>query len=335
MKRTIDTPIVLAVWLIFASLACKFGGLSTASTPIIPSPFVSPTLAIAETTTPPPPAGEVPVPTEAFQATPDQLLATATPAADSAVEAGRPSQPAGEYAVVLVGSGDVLNVRQAAGIGQPIVAELPPGETGISLTGKEQQVGNDRWVEISHPQAGRGWVNAFYLTEVVAPQDFCRDGRVNALLADLDRAITTADGDLLAALVSPVHGLYLRYFHSGNVANYTPEEARWVFQSDYVMDWGIHPASGLEVRGTFRAEVLPTLVEVFESDYTLQCNDPGTGGGNYMFSWPVEYAPINYYLIHKPGTPGVDLDWRTYLAGVEFVGGKPYLFALIHYFWEP
>jgi hypothetical protein len=240
-----------------------------------------------------------------------------------------------EYAVVLVEENDVLNVRKGAGADQPSLANLKPGSAGISLTGQERRVGDDRWVEIRHPQAGSGWVNAYYLTEAVSPAAFCADDRVKTLVADLDRAITTGDGRLIAALVSPAHGLNVHYFRDGEVANYSQAEAAWIFESDYGMNWGIHPASGLEVKGAFQDVVLPSLLDVFESEYTLECNAPDLGGGNYTYAWPVEYAPINYYLIHKPGTPGIDLDWRSYLVGVEYVNGKPALFSLIHFFWEP
>ncbi|MBE3037249.1 MAG: hypothetical protein IMZ62_00315, partial [Chloroflexi bacterium] len=48
-----------------------------------------------------------------------------------------------------------------------------------------------------------------------------------------------------------------------------------------------------------------------------------------------EYANVNFYTVYKPGTPGVDLDFRYWLVGVEFVQGQPYVFALIHFAWEP
>jgi hypothetical protein len=29
------------------------------------------------------------------------------------------------------------------------------------------------------------------------------------------------------------------------------------------------------------------------------------------------------------------MDWHTWAVGVEYVNNKPYLYALIPYFWEP
>ncbi|HCB01753.1 MAG TPA: hypothetical protein DEP19_05165 [Anaerolineae bacterium] len=51
---------------------------------------------------------------------------------------------------------------------------------------------------------------------------------------------------------------------------------------------------------------------------------------------PAEYTNINFYTIYKPGTEQYGgLDWRAWIVGVEYVGGKPTLFALIHFQWEP
>jgi hypothetical protein len=325
------TLILLAGMLICSILACNYIDKITISPTNTPVPAsttsfadLSPTMPLPASPTPS--AANTPASTspEPPSPTPVSILTPTTQPGTSK-----------EYAVVLVKEDDVLNVRKAAGVNQPILGKLAYNAAGIALTGKEQWVGDDRWVEVRHAQAGTGWVNAYYLTEYVSAAQFCADNQVNILLDNLRRAVTTSDGNLFASIITPIHGLSLHYFRTGNVANYSPEEAKWVFQSDYSMNWGTHPASGLEVRGTFREVVLPTIIETFESGPTLECNAPDLGGGNYIYTWPAEYATINYYRVYKPGTPGVDLDWRTYLVGVEYVNGKPFLFALIHTFWEP
>lgn len=30
-----------------------------------------------------------------------------------------------------------------------------------------------------------------------------------------------------------------------------------------------------------------------------------------------------------------NLDWYTWAIGIKFVGGKPYIYALVPFFWEP
>jgi len=237
--------------------------------------------------------------------------------------------------VILVKEGDSLNVREAPDAQARVLERLSPTATGLILSGEEQRVGGERWVEILLPDGRRGWVNAYYLTERVEPPVFCADARVEALIEQFKTALNHQDGALLSRLVSPVHGLFLQYLRGGTVANYSPQEAGWVFNSTYVVNWGLHPASGLEVKGTFKDEVLPKLLDVLTADYEERCNDPGLGGTTYLFIWPTEYKNINFVSLHRPGSPGIELDWRTWLIGIEYVQGEPYLFALLHLTWEP
>lgn len=239
------------------------------------------------------------------------------------------------YAVILVPANDVLNARLMPGANNTVVGTLPPGATGIELTGKQAFVGDDHWVGVFLPGGRAGWVNAYYLTEQVPSAVFCTDPQITPMVASLRQALIDRNGALLSSLVSPAHGLEVSYLHNGNHAHYSPEEAGWLFQSDYVMDWGLHPASGLPVKGAFRETVLPDLLDVLAADFQLQCNRPDLGGGNYTYVWPERYHNINYLVLHRPGTPGAELDWRTWIAGVEYVQGRPYLFALVHLFWEP
>jgi hypothetical protein len=58
------------------------------------------------------------------------------------------------------------------------------------------------------------------------------------------------------------------------------------------------------------------------------------GGASYAATWP--YTGINYYSVYFPGTDANSkMDWRTWLVGVDYVGGKPYLYALMQFEWEP
>lgn len=240
------------------------------------------------------------------------------------------------YAVVLVLPGDVLNIRSAAGVGNAVVGTLRPTATGVNRTGPAATAAGDRWVEIQNPRGGTGWVNSKFLTEYVAPPAFCTDVRVNDLLGRLRTALLDSNGEGFGALVSPAHGLDVRLWRYGTVANYTPEEAAWAFQSDYEVSWGPAPGSGEETRGTFRAQPLPKLQEVFGANYTLHCNDTLDLATFSLEPWPPEYANVNFYTVYKPGTEQYGgLDWRAWTVGVEYLQGKPTLFALIHFQWEP
>jgi hypothetical protein len=239
------------------------------------------------------------------------------------------------YAVILVSPDDVLNIRTGAGVGNAIAGTLEPTATDVNRPGPASTADGERWVEIQSP-SGNGWVNGNFLTEYVAPSTFCSDTRVTTFLDNLKTAMLNSNGELLSSLVSPVHGLDVRLWRNGTVANYTSEEASWAFRSEYVVTWGPAPGSGAETSGTFNAEPLPKLQEVFSSSYTLHCNDTLDLATFSTDPWPREYSNINYYMVYKPGTEQYgELDWRAWTDGGEYVQGKPMLFSLIHYQWEP
>jgi hypothetical protein len=299
-------------------------------------------LATLPPTTPPLPSQPSPATPTAFPPTPynptsmpPPVTTQPPPAATQPPSPTLPPASTGPYAVILVAPGDSLNIRQGPGVDSTIIDRLPPNAAGFSSTGRQTPIGDQRWMEIVRAAGGTGWVNAAYLTEYITPANFCADARLTTLLAVFDQALNNKDGQALASLVSPTHGLRLTYLRTGHTAEYSPAEARWLFESTYVMDWGIHPASGMDIKGTFHETVLPDLLDVMNSAYTTACDAPDLGGGNYTYQWPDIYRNINYLALQKPGTPGVELDWRTWLAGIEYVGGKPYLFSLVHLFWEP
>jgi hypothetical protein len=237
--------------------------------------------------------------------------------------------------VILVEPNDILNLRAGPGTGFGVISTFKPDFNGIMRTGPSSQIDSDLWVEVRNPIGVIGWVNSKFLTEYVSTLAFCNDAQVPALLVDLNTALNTSNGDALADLVSPVHGLDLRFWRWGTVANYDQMEASFAFESDFEVNWGPAPGSGQDTRGTFSEIPLPKLQEVFAAGYESHCNDTLDLATFSNQPWPFEYANINFYNIYKPGSPGVELDWRAWLAGIEYVGGRPYLFALIHFQWEP
>jgi hypothetical protein len=235
--------------------------------------------------------------------------------------------------VILVDPTDVLNIRSGAGAGNSIVGTFSATATNIQRTGASAWAGDDLWVEVNNPAGGKGWVNSHFITEYIAPAAFCADAKVTTLLGSLDQALTNSNGEALAALVSPLHGMDVWLYRSGNPINFDAEHARWVFESTYINNWGSHPASGMDVSGSFHETVLPDLLDAFNANYELHCNERDVPASSD--TWPGNYANINLYKVYKPGSPGVDLDWRIWLAGVEYVNGKPYIFALIQFIWVP
>jgi hypothetical protein len=281
------------------------------------------------------PATDTPVAVTPSETAPPPSPTTA-PVLTATLAASSPQPVTGinnPYAVILVQPDDVLNVRTGAGVGNAIAGTLGPAATNVNRSGPAASADGDRWVEIQSP---RGWVNANFLTEHVASSAFCGDTRVNSLLTSLGSALLNSNGEQFASLVSPANGLDARLWRYGTVANYTPEEAAWVFQSDYVVSWGPAPGSGAETSGTFGDQLLPKLQEVFGAAYSLHCNDTLDLATFSLQPWPAEYANINFYMVYKPGSDEFGgLDWRAWAVGIEYVGGSPKLFALIHYQWEP
>jgi hypothetical protein len=232
------------------------------------------------------------------------------------------------YAVVMVESGDVLNVRSEPGVGGAIVDRLPPESTELTGTGRSARVGESRWVEILTASA-TGWVNAHYLTELVTPSLFCDDTRVFDVLADLSRALRTEDGERLFGVTSPAHGLTIHLVPGAGV-HYDDLEITSVFFSENEKDWGIHPYSGIPIQGAFKDIVLPALLTVVGDEAKrTECNTMVTGSMLYEASWPSEYGNFNFYTLHIPGTDEYEhMDWQTWVVGIEYVEGLPYVFAL-------
>lgn len=320
MKKAISFLFILGIFLAGCSPAVT-------KTPVpFPSPLSLPSPTPLVVSSP----SETPTASPASTLTPSSLAPTAT--AGSGIVPGSPSGP---YAVILVSPADVLNIRSGPGVGSTIVGSFAAAETNVMRTGPSTTADGDLWVEVQKPDGGAGWVNAYYLTEYAAPTAFCADARVNTLIASLGSALTSNNGEQLSGLVSPAHGMTVYLWRYGNSVTFEPDDARWVFESTYEHNWGEAPASGLETIGAFHVVVLPKLQDVFNASYSLTCNSLGAATQYGNQPWPAEYANVNFYTVYKPGTPGVDLDWRYWLVGVESVQGQPYVFALIHFQWEP
>ena len=167
----------------------------------------------------------------------------------------------------------------------------------------------------------------------ISPADFCADPQPQALINNFKSALQTSNGSLLASLVSPLHGMDVRLFRNGPVVNYDQQHAQLLFDLTDKIDWGAAP-SGLETKGSFNDVIVPALLKVFTKDYALDCDQVQVGGAAYKANWP--YAGINFYSVYFAGTlNNNNLDWRTWLIGMEYVKGQPYLYAIMQFFWEP
>ena len=78
--------------------------------------------------------------------------------------------------------------------------------------------------------------------------------------------------------------------------------------------------------------VQPKLQEVFNApDMETYC-DNLTKVFPLATPWP--YSNIHYYNLYKPATDQ-QFDFRTWLIGVEYVNGQPYLHSMVSIVWEP
>ena len=69
------------------------------------------------------------------------------------------------------------------------------------------------------------------------------------------RAPSSARWVLLASLVDPIHGMDAQLLRNGTVVNYDQAHAKYLFASNYSVDWGPAPGSGLQVQGPFRRAI--------------------------------------------------------------------------------
>ena len=165
------------------------------------------------------------------------------------------------------------------------------------------------------------------------PSTICTDAQATALIDSFKTAVLNADGALLSSLVSPSRGMDVARFRDGTVITYRPEHAKFLFETTFQVDWGTAPGSGQAVSGAFHEVIVPELLKVLNQPYTLHCNELKHGGATYELQWPYQGE---YYSIHFPGTPANgNMDWYTWVMGIEYVSGKPYIYALIPFFWEP
>ena len=170
-------------------------------------------------------------------------------------------------------------------------------------------------------------------TPLPSTSDICTDPQATALINSLKTAMLTSDGTLLSSLVSPPRGLDVAFFRNGTVINYRPDQAKFLFETTFEVNWGAAPGSGAEKIGSFHDVVVPELVKSFDQPYTLHCKELKHGGATYEVTWPYQG---DFYSVYFHGTDANGLmDWHTWAVGVEYVNNKPYLYALIPFFWEP
>ncbi len=244
---------------------------------------------------------------------------------------GPPVTLKGPYAVVNVGTNDVLNIRSGAGVSYPIVGYYPPDETDVMQTGASTSADGATWVEIRRNDGLIGWVNSYYLTEYITHDAFCADSRILPLIEQIKQSMTQSNGGLLVPLVSPVHGVNMHLWAYGPGINFTQSTAANMYIDTTQHNWGGGP-SGTPDTGTFNDAVKPKYLEVFNApNMETYCDDLTKV---FPLSKPWPYDNIRFYNLYKPASDQF-FDFRTLLIGIEYINGEPYLYSMVTIIWEP
>ncbi len=243
-----------------------------------------------------------------------------------------PAAAMGPYAVAGVAPNDVLNIRSGAGTGQPIVGSFPPDAVSVMRTGAAASADNATWWEVQNPGGGTGWVNSYYLTEYVSHDAFCADTRIPILIEQLKGSMNQSNGDMFAGLLSPINGVNIHLWAYAPPVNFNATTGRAVFTSTESYNWGTGPSSTPDI-GTFSQMIQPKIQEVLNASNMETYCDNLTKVFTLARPWP--YTNIRYYNLYKPGTPGTDFDFRTWLIGFEYINGQPYLYSMVSIVWEP
>lgn len=318
-------------------LAGACGGAEEVPTPAptLALPTEPPALEVVATETAPPeptavltsPATEIPTsaPTATESPTPTAVPPTNTPVADS-------SNQQTSYAVIFVEPNDVLNVRAGPGVSFGIAGELPPDATDVQISGSGQLVSGSTWVPIER-RGVTGWVNSRFLTGFVPEDAFCGDTAVLQLLERLETAVINQDNALISQLIHPERGLRVRLlWHEAE----TWLDNHNLFSDATSYNWGAAAGSGEAIIGTPAEILLPRLQTDFLEAAETACNEILHGGTAGFVVLPDAYAPLNYYSFYRPGTEEfAELNWGSWVVGLELWQGQYYLSTLVHYQWEP
>jgi hypothetical protein len=170
-------------------------------------------------------------------------------------------------------------------------------------------------------------------------REFCADKRVQDAILALDNVITSGDGTTLAVLIDPEEGLDIYYTSASQPVNISTEVAAGLFADETVYTWGDHPGSGLPVEGTFRDQILPLLLDVFDRTYTQSCQSlergAGTGPTTAVGGMPATTTDLPFIALYRAAGPeDNELDWRTWVVGFTVVDGQPKIRVLVQFFWE-
>jgi hypothetical protein len=276
---------------------------------------------------------EPPEPTEIVEVLALQTEATTLPI-EGETDVIEPDVIEPSYRVHFIEDNDVLNIRSGPGVTYPIVGELKLATADLRATGAGQVVRNSLWFPIQHNDAS-GWVNSRYLVEEVSAEDFCADGDSRQVVEKLLHAVDTGDGALLAELVEEGRPLRIRRHWWNPEAILDSNSIPGIFASTQSYDWGTADGSGDTIVGTFDASIKPLLEKNLIGATEIGCGAILHGGTAGIVQLPNAYEGISFYSLYRPAGPDeFEMDWGTWVVGIETWKGVYRLTFLVHYEWE-
>lgn len=330
--RFLTPAIFVAVLQLLLATGCRPVAVEPAATPATGE---SAPLTTATATAPP-----------VLQAAPTATTAAATAPATAAptapdVEATSVPLPtenvAGDgstYQVIFVVENDVLNVRTGPGAANPVAGELAADADDIIVTGPGEQVAGSLWVPVVAGTLS-GWANSQFLTESIDGDVFCSSPAVEELVEAFRRAVADRDGESLARLVHPEHGLRIRRHWWNPEVTLSRIEAADLFDGSQSYYWGVADGTGDEMRGSFERYILPLLERNLLPATEMACNRILHGSTAGLVQLPEGYEAANYYSVYRPaGEDMIEFDWGSWIIGIERWQGVYYLSFLVHFEWE-
>jgi len=244
------------------------------------------------------------------------------------------SSDAQTYRVTFVTADDVLNVRSGPGVDNELVGSLLPTADNIQISGEGQVVSGSTWVPIVADDV-QGWVNGRFLTTHLNADTFCQSTDVQMVLQGFRTAVANQDGNALTQLIHPERGLRIHRHWWNPELRFQGNDIPTLFSSNNDHDWGVADGTGFQMIGPFNEIILPLLQTHFVPTEAFACNQILQGGTAGIVQLPDGYQSQNFYSFHFPGTDEfANMNWGTWVIGVEQWQGKYFITYLVHFEWE-
>lgn len=260
------------------------------------------------------------------------LAAGAAPAASAGPTSSADDTSADKpalYTVYGVAADDVLNVRAEPDAASKKVYSYTPEVKGIRGTGRQLEKANTPWTEVAF-EGGTGWVNRAYLLEMPAGGG-CNDPNLAAAIRAFMSAVTTSDGTALKAAVSPLRGLQISESQSSPAVRIGVAQVENLFTSSTSQKWGTARDGTTPIVGPFKTIALPSLRRsILAKGAKEKCGQLLVGGSSPSYSWPAQYAKMTMVSFYDASEADRS-QWASWVAGMEYVNGKPYVAALVGY----